>query len=289
MNDGITLCAVVVSYNPGPNILELSRQLMGQNCRVVIVDNGSADLASSVISQCEDLGITVLRLHKNLGIGYALNIGCRFWVDRHYEWILTFDQDSIIGSNFLLGMDHAIVRGRTNPSIALFGPVVIDSATKMLLQSSGVAKFVITSGSCINGAALKSVGFFNEDLFIDYVDFDICIRLRQKNFSILVVKNVEIIHSIGSMKRFRILYTRFGFVTTNHAAVRRYYKHRNFIFMLRNYITVEPLWLIKQSFSLMIEPLKILIAEEKKLEKISMIVKGLKDGFSNIYGAYSVK
>jgi glycosyltransferase involved in cell wall biosynthesis len=57
---------------------------------VVVIDDGSTDDTASV---AEALGVTVLRLPFNLGIGGALRCGFRFAVRQGYERALQFDAD----------------------------------------------------------------------------------------------------------------------------------------------------------------------------------------------------
>lgn len=287
MNSDIPLCAVIIAYNPGDSIFDLTKALIEQNCEVVIVDNGSLEPAVKFVNQCEVLGAVVLRLGKNFGVGRALNVGCRFWMNQNYQWIFTFDQDSTIEHDFVTRMRNVILINNSDSNIALFAPVIKDAATNTIMQHAGPAKFVITSGSCVNGTALRSVGYFNEKLFIDYVDFEICVKFRRKMYGLFVTQNVEIIHSIGKMEEFKIPYTKLNFMTTNHAPLRRYYKHRNYIYMVRSYVGTEAIWLSKQGLSLLLEPLKIVIAERDKRAKLRMIVRGWRDGMTAKLGEYS--
>ncbi len=251
------------------------------------MDNGSSGPSVDVLQQCEDGGASIIELKTNLGIGYALNLGCRFWLTRGRPWILTFDQDSKIGHNFIESINSAIDDNSIHPEVAMFAPVIEDYSTKRSIQSVnetiGVA---ITSGSCIRSRIFKEIGYFDDFLFIDYVDFDFCIRLRKKGYTIKIVKQAQMIHSIGRMQYYKIPRVNFGFTTTNHSAVRRYYKHRNFIFMIRKYSTFTPIWLAKQGLSLIIEPLKIIIAEDDKVDKLKMIYLGWRDGIIGRGGKY---
>jgi rhamnosyltransferase len=282
-------CAIIVSYFPDENLLSLVRNLVDQDCDTLVVDNGSSGTSLDVLSQCMDIGAEILKFDENHGIGYALNCGCRFWEGKGRSWIFTFDQDSKIESQFVYQMTQSARLEDRCLGVAIYAPVIEDEGTRKLMQSGGNVAFTITSGNLIDIYALKSIGYFNEALFIDYVDFDLCIRLRKAGYRIRVCKEAQMIHSIGEMKRFKSGFLGFEFDTTNHASIRRYYKHRNYTYMFKSYIFLEPLWMIKQGISLFLEPIKIILAEEKRSDKLTMIARGWIDGIMGKYGRYNAK
>jgi len=52
----------------------------------------------------------------------------------------------------------------------------------------------MTSGNLLNLHAVKQIGGFSEDLFIDRVDQEYCLRLRMNNFRVIQVNFVVFDH-----------------------------------------------------------------------------------------------
>lgn len=99
-------CVVMVSYNPVSETGVNVNALVGQVAEVVIVDNGSVgqeslELLAKLAGQET---VTVKYNPTNVGIAAALNQGVRYALDRGYEWVATFDQDSLAPSHFIQTM-----------------------------------------------------------------------------------------------------------------------------------------------------------------------------------------
>ena len=53
----------------------------------------------------------------------------------------------------------------------------------------------MTSGSFLNLKVYKEAGPFVDKLFIDYVDFEYCLRLKKKGFKIYKLNNTYMQHN----------------------------------------------------------------------------------------------
>lgn len=87
---------------------------------------------------------------------------------------------------------------------------------------------LIASGSIIRAVALESVGMMREDLFIDFVDTEWALRARSKGFKSYCVPDAVMTHSVGEVA-IRI----FGKSVYLHSDLRKYYRLRNAIYLLR--------------------------------------------------------
>ena len=54
----------------------------------------------------------------------------------------------------------------------------------------------LQSGSLFSRSALKDVGLFDETFFIDYVDFEFCLRLRKHGFRLIEATDAPIYHRV---------------------------------------------------------------------------------------------
>lgn len=75
---------------------------------------------------------------------------------------------------------------------------------------------------------LKRISFWNEDIFLDYADWDLCWRLRSVGLKILMT-NVTVLQHVSGIGE-----VHFGSVRVlDEAPVRRYYQVRDFLKLLR--------------------------------------------------------
>jgi len=75
---------------------------------------------------------------------------------------------------------------------------------------------------------LDDVGFMREELFIDFVDIEWCLRARAKGYEIVSFPQVEIAHHLGDSS--------VSFMGTNypiHSPLRMYYYFRNAMYLYR--------------------------------------------------------
>ena len=99
---------MVVSYNPTQQIIENVKALIPQVAEILIVDNGSDAGSLRILEELsKESAVTVEHNRSNLGIATALNQGVKYASERGYEWLATFDQDSLAPVNYLQTMFDA--------------------------------------------------------------------------------------------------------------------------------------------------------------------------------------
>ena len=271
---------VVVAYNPGPKLAELCAVLSPQ-APVVIVDNASTS-GTDVLLRCASLGAEVLRLERNGGVAGGLSAGHAHFRDR--EWILTFDQDSVVGADFLPTMTSR--RELSDHRVAMLGPTVLDADGGGLLQSApaGDARFLITSGALCRVEALDDVGGFRSELFIDHVDHDVCMRLRRRGWRLRITNEVVMRHSIGAMRDHHVIGS-LSVRNSHHVPDRYYYRYRNFVLLVRDgTASADRRWIARVGAALAWGPLKTVLFEEAKTAKLRAAVAGVWDGLRGVTG-----
>ena len=134
----------------------------------------------------------------------------------------------------------------------------------------------MTSGNLVKAGALAKTGLFKEDLFIDYVDHEFCLRCRKKGLVVLESRTVILNHNLGETEK----YTRLGltFHATNHSPLRRYYNARNRFVVYRRYLFSETRWILGDMLGFLKEVSKIILVERDKGKKLSAIGQGLWHG-----------
>ncbi len=246
---------------------------------MLVLDNASQD-GLETLSACDEAGAEVRRLPDNIGVSGALAVAHRR--ARDHEWLLTLDQDSSVDAGFVRAL--ASSSAARDPRVAMIGPLVVDSSSGDVLQGSPEGssptrtRLIITSGALCRVAALDDVGGFREDLFIDHVDHDICLRLRRRGWTVFLEHAVTMRHSIGQMRSHGLVG---GLAVRNshHSADRQYYKYRNYILLVKDGTArADSRWCLRTALALAWGPLKIVAFEGSKLAKLGGIAAGVRDG-----------
>jgi rhamnosyltransferase len=242
----IGVVAIVVTYHPDFNILStLLNAIQLQVDGVVVVDNGSSISIEDWLADAYP-DVAYLALGQNYGIAKAQNIGIAWAKNGHARHVLLLDQDSLPGScmveNLLSGMRQKKDDGY---KVAAVGPKYRDIKCQ---QASPFVKLkgrklcridcnedevvavdhLISSGCLISMDALADVGDMNEQLFIDYVDTEWCLRAIHKGYALFGVGSSHMRHDLGD--KFTKLFGRTIFV---HSPLRYYYIIRNGLWLLR--------------------------------------------------------
>ncbi len=274
------ISAGIVLYNPNIELLKQNISAIYKKIKLLIlVDNGSENI-DKVSSILPDNSI-LIRNSKNKGIATALNQICEYSFKNGFEWTLTLDQDSVTPDNLI----EEFIKNMSFNCVGMLAPVICDRNRGDILENIDTNKYkeikeCITSGSMINLEVWKEIGEFDEALFIDGVDFDICYRIIQNGYKILQINNVFLSHEIGRMEKHRFLCI--PFYVKNHSAFRKYYIARNIIYVAKK----------RKSRRLMLkavlQEIKLLgivaLYEEDKLRKFKRISIGIYDGIKGKVG-----
>jgi rhamnosyltransferase len=281
--------AVIVTLGPDREVVRHVETLIGRVSRVAVVDNGSGAEAASVLDSIAALpSAEVIRNPANLGIARALNQGAQVAIDAGADWLLTLDQDaepadeivSVAGRTFdaYPDRDHIAVIGSTSFEASRAGWVRGESGGRPWVEAANV----ITAGSFVSLAAFRDMGGFREDLFIDYVDTEYCLRARARGFRVLASRAPAMTHRIGQPTE-RWIGPR-AVHPTNHSAFRRYYITRNRFSVWRRYWRTEPRFVAKDMLAAHKELVKLVLFEHDRRAKIRAMAAGLRDGLRSVTG-----
>jgi len=284
--DKSSVAGVVVLYDPDDTVVENIRTYIDQVDCLYAVDN-SETANSSVVEGIKKLGsVRYVWNGKNLGIASALTIGAGFALEKKYEFLFTVDQDSKAAPG-LIGEFFKCLEMTDSNAIGILAPYHDYENFK---RRRGTGKYeevvaTVTSGNLLNLKAYEEVGPFLEELFIDYVDFEYCLRLKARGFTILQVNSAVLHHALGSLVSRRFIFRTVA--VTNHPPVRIYYRTRNRLFVSRKYYRRFPLWAMKDLIIFGNELIKILFFEKQKARKFSMVIRGIQDFLAGRFGKYS--
>ena len=285
------VCAVVVTYSPDAGFPERLKNIAGQVSRVIVVDNGTMKEFNSHLEKALGVGenISCIRNFENRGVAAALNQGIRRGLSEEGGrcWIVTFDQDSLPSPNMVEKMLEVWKSHPRPEKLMVAGPrkVFVGSTCKMSPTAEPVLRevdFVITSGSLFSPRAFEVAGYFNEGLFVDYVDVEFCLRLGSQGYQIVEVPSAEILHQIGKLEE-NVLMGR-SVHPTHHPPLRRYYQFRNAMLLHRQYRKSRRSWYRKNQIILLKSLILILRYEKRRLKSLIQIIKGVFHGLAGKAG-----
>ena len=283
------ITAIVSLYNPGSENIKNVFDISLQADRVVVCDNSPVDNGDSFAGNDKIIYVSELR---NKGLPGAFNAvlkdDCFGWTED--EYVIFFDQDSIINSDHIKKLiDEFENLSSHGLKIGCVGPVFYNRALqkkklprayKRLNENSIAVKGVITSSMVCRYDVLAEVGFWNEELFLDMVDWDLCWRLMREGY-LCVTTDVSVMsHAVGEgVKRVGPIKLRIA------VPVREYYQTRDSITLLFGKYT--PLkYRIRFIENLTVRAvLRLLFLDNRRL-RLKYMLRGVKDNFKGIHGEY---
>lgn len=282
------IAAVVVLYHPGDDLLENIASYGSQVDVLFAVDNSEGE-TSSVVRELGRIGNVTYRANgRNLGVARALNIGAELAREQGCDYLLTMDQDSRAEPGMVDEL-CACLGSPPAPGIGIVAPFL---STKPGQAPPGAVRCedvptAMTSGSLLSLAAFRTVGPFMEELFVDFVDIEYCLRLRSRGFRIVRANRAVLAHHVGQVLKFR-LFSR-DLYLTSHSPLRKYYKTRNRFFVSDRYKSVFPAFCRADRIRFCLELLRLLFFERDKREKLAMMRKGYADYRRGRMGRYDAE
>ena len=291
-----SICCVIITYNCDEDFIKTFNSVKNQVNKIAIVDNGSKKETLDILNILkEENDIELILLPKNLGIAAAQNIGVKYALGNNYEWVMTLDHDSVLDKNMVSEMMKAwenLSEKDKKMTLSIF-PHYIEANLDINQQLDGDNEYIrevengISAGNIINREIFQKVGLFDEKLFIDWVDFDLCCRISNEGYKMIEVGKAFLYQTVGEtiIKKFLFKNPR----CTNHPPLRRYYSTRNRFYCWSKYDdnTVD---FIKEDKKIFYRDIiRIIGCEEMKYQKLKMIIKGYIDYKKNNFGEYRSK
>ena len=211
---------------------------------IVVVDNASTDGTAELIRD-RFPHVTVLRMDENLGAAGAWAAGLAYAaLQKRHDWIWAFDDDSVPGPDSL----EKLLRGsqfvaESDRSLGIVAPLPVHVPTgtfyppllwkdgwsrpsdELLRHPTWFADLVIVSGCMVRREVVETIGLPRSDFFMDFFDFEYCLRARSRGFKIGVISEVRMQHEIGDARAVSLPGVRR--LWPNHAPWREYYMTRN--------------------------------------------------------------
>ncbi|MFC0179608.1 glycosyltransferase family 2 protein [Thorsellia kenyensis] len=244
----------------------------------IIVDNSTIlEVSNKIEDLCSSFNLNYISMNGNKGIASAQNVGVQFAIENGAQELLFLDDDSLPQKDMLKKLIYyknlLIDSGFVDPIVC---PNPIDSNGNDLLKSGkliteGIYEIrdLISSGTLVSTNTFKKIGFYDESLFIDCVDYEWGWRAKNIGFCIFLVKSAILNHRQGE---YTIKYINLRL----SSPIRHYYQFRNILFMISK--PYAPLaWKLKNLIKLPFKLFFLLCFADQKIKRISYSLKGIID------------
>jgi rhamnosyltransferase len=228
------VAGVVILYHPPVDFIDNLASYAAQVDRLYVVDNTEPHEAEETASRLQKFtNAEYSPQGANRGVAAGLNRGADAALANGYRYLLTMDQDSVAAPDMVEQL-LSVYKVENGSAVGTACPVSW-SASRL----SGPKKdmedvpFCMTSGSLLNLQAYREVGRFWEELFIDCVDDEYCLRLRLHGYRIVRFGGARIKHDPGFPLKAWMLGLRREY--SGHSPERLYYMVRNNLVVRRQY------------------------------------------------------
>lgn len=272
------VACIVTWFHPPSSARDRLHKLREQFDVLIVVDN----TPGPAVPLHDATDIVYLTRGRNLGLAAALNLALMA-VPSTCGQVLFMDQDSELPAG---AVDKLARHLQGHDDIAVAAPLPWDARAARAVDPTARAgrvrrpDVVITSGMLARCDALREVGPFREDFFIDGVDQDMCLRLRARGWRIVQDTSVLLPHELGSLQ-WRGM-GRLSMRTTNHPAWRLYGAARNSAVLLREHGRERPLWAVRHVLQLLYWLSAVVLWEPPRSRRAMRLVQGVRDGWRGL-------
>ncbi|MBU3599654.1 glycosyltransferase [Polynucleobacter sp. 30F-ANTBAC] len=279
------IVAVVVTYNSELDTLKSLINSLPSDITTIVSDNSTDSITRLKIKNyVSDFGGIYLDMIGNKGLGCAQNVAIKYAKSISADFVLFMDDDSVLKEctlKNLINYFSSYYNEHGKEIIVCANPLDIDSGLPLNRNNSQFIKNMMNSGSLISINILNKVGYFDEDLFIDYVDYDFGWRAISQGVRIKMVDQAFFYHKLGDSKR-KIL----GFDLKISSPIRHYYQTRN-TFLVFNREHVPYTWKINRMLAIPVKFLLIILFADSFTMRLGFYCKGLIDGFLGKTGDFN--
>ena len=292
------IAAYITAYNDWDSIQRCIESIKRQTLEVehlLIVDNSSTTVIPIQYQQLS--WVTFLHFPNNIGVSGGLTTALNWFNERNYDFLWTFDQDSEAEShclkNLILEYDNLSLSSRNK--VGVIAPLPIDKNTNYEICGRDFVNYrlvpsknnlmdiyscdvVITSGSLIPLHVSQQVEPPSYDLFIDAVDWDYCIKVKEKGFDNYVVRKAILFHQFSDLEIKHIPILNKKILINHYSPLRHYFIARNHTyFYLKN--TTKLIFLVLAFMNRILyvfkTAVKIILFEDKLIiKKLQAIIYG---------------
>lgn len=265
--------AIVVLYNSPQDDFQNILNYVHDVDITIIMDNSpqSCDNALSSLFSIDNDRVRYHHYPNNLGLCKALNIGIRELADSGCEWTLVMNLDSSFKTN-ILDVYKGYLQTHDGSNIAILGPVY-DYDRKKAAPYDGTksVKRIMMSGNLIHIEIFEHLGGYEEQLFVDGLDWEYCLHAKKCGYEIIECGQAVLNHKPAITRQLCLFgkpILKYGIASPQ----RYYYMGRASIWLFRKYH--EPYDFLEWCYRIV----KILLLFPQKKAYLKSYSQGTKEG-----------
>lgn len=231
--------AVVTLYNPKQTAADNLKSLAAQVTTLILSDNSPSGNNAALFSGIKNA--VYIRNGKNLGLSGGINRGLQTDEVKNSDYVFFFDQDSEVPEGHIDTMIEDWERLERDHRIGLLGAHFLDEISgnedaDNIIKDEAENKDerylpveqMITSSMLTKYPLIADINFWNEEIFLDFADYDLCWRFLAAGYELFITKSVCLRHSLGDGKvEAHILFSKDKKFTMGYSApFRKYYQTR---------------------------------------------------------------
>ncbi|MDD3138438.1 MAG: hypothetical protein PHX08_05640 [Lachnospiraceae bacterium] len=274
----IKVAALVILYNYDDNCIDNIKSYANQVDIVYAFDNtenknSKLEKKLKVIDNLE-----YIDGQGNRGLSFPINAVAKECIRKGYEWLITFDQDSIATENMISIMDDFASNFHKIKKVGIISPLIKQDKIKFSepAYEFSYVDWVIQSGALHNLEAYEAIGGYDDNIFIDQLDTEYSFRLMDYGYKIIRLNRAILIHNVMDSKvKMKYLHGK-KLYKSKYSPARYYYIIRNNLYCLKKYKNKNKLFCayLRNSNTLMI---KTWLLEDKKFARARAMVLGIFD------------
>lgn len=301
------ICGLVILYHPSQQNFLYIQQYADQLDSLVLFDN-SPESNQDLVDRMGFSENVVYHWNQgdNIGLGEPINRLVAKLQDSDFDWVLTFDQDSLPADDMILKMRQFIDSDGCVEDIAIVSPLAVtekinherylgrsvaeDSLTARMMQEYGLEQikkwglppclhtcFIVQSGMLQRIKTIHALGGYDENLFIEAVDYDYVVRCLQHGYNTIQLNDCFMMHEVED-DQYELKKDHWRKVMVNkYSPLRYYYRYRNMLYCKNKFrgSAYEFIW------DEVLQGIERMIPLERQSKKVALAIKKAKDDYRN--------
>ena len=276
---------IVVNFNGEHLLKECFDSIFSQtykNFDVFMIDNNSSDNSLAFIKE-DYPNVKIISLKNNIGYGPADNLVIKKLLKKRYKYILTLNNDIKFSKDFIKKQIEIM---KKDSQIGVLGPLIYNYPKRgkknSVYESYGMMDFKVGAPKSIKDINIsrtyevdsligcsflvrrevyEKIGFFDEEFFMYWDDYDFLQRVKKAGFKIKFVPKIKLYHFFGAS-------------SDNTSFPKKYYLTRNRFMLVKKHGKLNEKLIFYMYFAL---KLPYTLLTQKNMRNIIFILTGVFD------------